>query len=60
LKKRGKNIKELYFEFDCNPYGNEHWIRHKTNILKFNNIENNSFMENINNCKSRQIYIHII
>lgn len=59
LKNRGKDIKELYFEFDSNFYGNEHWRRYKTNDLKFNNIENNSFMENVNDCKSRQIYIHI-
>lgn len=60
LKLKEKTIHDKYFYFRGDPYrGNEDWEMHHANINLFPIVPGNKYMSNVENCKSKQIFVKI-
>ncbi len=61
LRKQNIQIKPFYFCFPFDPYrGNEGWKFYQKNNLLFQKLDGNNFMNNVNYCNSKQIFVHIL
>lgn len=60
LKAWGLNLSEFYYFFPGDPYrGNQPWRPYATNHLLFQPLADNPVSQNINECRSKQIFVHI-
>ena len=60
LKDRGLNVEDNYWCFKNNKFkGGEDWKEYKSDRLQFQDLDSNSFIENLGYCNSKQVFIHL-
>lgn len=58
---KGVKYTVRYACFPSDPYrGNEGWQFYKKNNLLFQKLNGNNFMNNVDYCNSKQIFVHIL
>lgn len=60
LNKLGLKTECKYYYYQGDPYrGNENWILNENNNMQFAIHPDNTYMANVNFCRSKQIFVHI-